>query len=116
MPVKGNARISLKQATFYEVEISTSLVGLELTISQLYTEFHSSSCLRSSKQGISKYISIYQGLQTNKLYAKMTKNINLICPMTAILNFTICGKTVSFTAWHTAEMDSFPQKCLQVFI
>ena len=26
--------------------------------------------------------------------------------MAAILNFTICGKTVSFTAWHTAEMDS----------
>ena len=26
--------------------------------------------------------------------------------MTAILNFTICGKTVPFTAWHTAEMDS----------
>ena len=26
--------------------------------------------------------------------------------MTAILYFTIFGKTVSFTAWHTAEMDS----------
>ena len=26
--------------------------------------------------------------------------------MAAILNFTICGKTVLFTAWHTAEMDS----------
>ena len=26
--------------------------------------------------------------------------------MTAILNFTICGKTVSLTAWHMAEMDS----------
>ena len=26
--------------------------------------------------------------------------------MTAILNFTICGKMVSVTAWHTAEMDS----------
>ena len=26
--------------------------------------------------------------------------------MAAILNFTNCGKTVPFTAWHTAEMDS----------
>ena len=26
--------------------------------------------------------------------------------MTAILNFTIYGKTVPLTAWHTAEMDS----------
>ena len=26
--------------------------------------------------------------------------------MTAILNFKICGKTVPFTAWHMAEMDS----------
>ena len=34
------------------------------------------------------------------------KNINCRCPMTAILNFTICGKTVPFTAWHTAELDS----------
>ena len=35
----------------------------------------------------------------------MTKNMNWICPMTAIFNFTICGTTVSFTAWHTAEID-----------
>ena len=26
--------------------------------------------------------------------------------MTAILIFTICGKTVSFITWHTTEMDS----------
>ena len=61
-----------------------------------------------------KYISIYQGLQTKKLYSsfklncirKWQKNMNWICPMTANLNFMICGKMVSFTAWHTAEMDS----------
>ena len=53
-----------------------------------------------------KYISIYQGPQTKKLYMKMAKNINCRCPMTAILNFTICRKTVHFTAWHMAEMDS----------
>ena len=34
------------------------------------------------------------------------KNMNCRCPMAAILNFTICGKTVPFTAWHTAEIDS----------
>ena len=39
-------------------------------------------------------------------YENDKKNMNLICPMMAILNFTICGKTVSFTAWQTAEMDS----------
>ena len=55
-----------------------------------------------------KYTSIYQGLQTKKLYTKMTKKMIWIYPTTAILNFTICGKTVSFTTWHTAEMDSAP--------
>ena len=46
------------------------------------------------------------GSPNKEIVQKMTKNMNWICPMTAILNFTICGKTVSFTAWHTAEMDS----------
>ena len=32
--------------------------------------------------------------------------MNCRCLMTAILNFTISGKMVPFTAWHTAEMDS----------
>ena len=36
----------------------------------------------------------------------MTKIMNWKCPMTAILNFAICGKTVPLTAWHRAEMDS----------
>ena len=52
------------------------------------------------------YISIYQGFQTKKLYMKMTRNTNWKCAMAAILNFTICRKTVSLTAWHTAKMDS----------
>ena len=106
MPVKGNTRISLKKSTFYEEEISTSLVGLEPTISRLHSEFHFLVISQIIKAMHLKYISVYQGLQTKKLYKKMTKNMNWICPMTAILNFTICGKTVSFTAWHTAEMDS----------
>ena len=33
------------------------------------------------------------------------KNMNWRCPMTAILNFTIYGKTMPYTAWNTAEMD-----------
>ena len=68
MPVKGNTRISLKQSTFYEVEISTSLVGLEPMISRLHTKFHYSSCLRSSKQGISNIF----------LYIKVCKQRNCI--------------------------------------
>ena len=40
------------------------------------------------------------------------KNMNCRCPMTAVLNFTIRGKTVPFTAWYTAEMDP-AQKFIQ---
>ena len=88
------------------MEISTSLVGLEPTISRLHTEFHYSSCLRSAKQGISNiFICIRVSKQRNCI-RKWQTNMNWICPSTAILNFTICGKTVPFTAWHTAEMDS----------
>ena len=88
------------------MEISTSLVGLEPTISRLHTEFHYSSCLRSSKQGISNiFLYIRVSKQTNFI-RKWQKNMNWICPMTAIWNFTICGETVPFTDWDTAEMDS----------
>ena len=40
------------------------------------------------------------------------KNINYRCLMTAILNFTNCGKAVPFTAWHTAELDSAHKKII----
>ena len=61
----------------------------------------------SDHQSKASQIYLYiSGPPTKKLYMKMTKNTNWIYPMTAILNFTICGKMVSFTAWHTAEMDS----------
>ena len=106
LPVKGNTRISLKESTFFELEICTSLEGLEPTISRLHTKFHYSSCLRSSKQVISNIFLYIRVSNKKKLYENDKKNMNWICPMTAILNFTICGKTVSFTAWHTAEMDS----------
>ena len=36
-----------------------------------------------------KYISMYYGFQTKKSYTKITKYINLRCPMPAILNFKI---------------------------
>ena len=40
LPVKVNEWMSLKQSTFYDVENSTPLVGLEPTISRLHTDFH----------------------------------------------------------------------------
>ena len=40
LPVKVTKRMSLKQSTFYDVENSTPLVGLEPTISRLHTELH----------------------------------------------------------------------------
>ena len=105
-PCKGNARKSLKQSTFYEVGISTSLVGLEPTISRLHTEFHYSWCLRPSKQGISNIFLYIRVSKQRNCIQKWQQDMNWICPMTAILNFMICGKMVSFIAWHTAEMDS----------
>ena len=59
----------------------------------------------SDHQSKVSQIYLYQGLQTKKLYTKMTRIKNWICPMTAILIFTICGKMVSLTAWNTTEMD-----------
>ena len=49
-----------------------------------------------------KYSFIDQGLETKKLYSKMTKTMKCWCPMTSILNFTIYEKIVSFTASHKA--------------
>ena len=46
------------------------------------------------------------GSEPRNCIRKLQWNMNLRCPMTAILNFTIYGNIVSFTAWHTAEMDS----------
>ena len=106
LSVKVDTQISLKQPTFYEVEKSTPLMGLEPTISIKYRVRLIVAISQIPKAMHPIYISIYQGLQTKKLYMKMTRNTNWKCPMAAILNFTICRKTVSLTAWHTAEMDS----------
>ena len=69
------------------------------------------------------------GAPNQEIVYENDKNMNCRCQMTALLNLTICWKTMPFTAWHTAAMDSahkklyrnkklsiFPQKCLQVFI
>ena len=62
LPVMVNERMSLKQSTFYDVENSTPLVGLEPTISRLHTKFYWwSSCLRSSKQCISNIFLYIRG-------------------------------------------------------
>ena len=46
------------------------------------------------------------GAPNQEVVYENDKNMNCRCLMTAILNFTIYGKTVPLTAWHTAEMDS----------
>ena len=46
------------------------------------------------------------GTKTKKLYAKMIKKYGLKMSDDGHLNFTIEGKTVSFTAWHVAEIVS----------
>ena len=62
----------------------------------------------SDHQSKASQIYFYISGSSNKeiVYENDKKKMNWICPMTAILNGTICGKTVSFTAWHTPEMDS----------
>ena len=104
LSVKFNTRMSLKQSTFYDVENSTSLVGLEPTISGLHSiNSHHVSDHQSNAFLIYFYIS---GALNQEFVYGNDKNMNCRCPMAAILNFTICGKMVPFTAWHTAEMDS----------
>ena len=53
-----------------------------------------------------KYIFIYQGLQTKKLYTKMTKIWNADVKWQPIWILRLMEKTMPFTAWYTAEMDS----------
>ena len=68
-----------------------------------------SSITRHVSDHQSKVSQIYfyiSGSPNKEIVYGNDKNMNWICPMTAILNFAICGKTVSFTAWHTEDMDS----------
>ena len=65
------------------------------------------SCHVSDHQSNASHIYFYiSGAPDQEIVYESDKNTNWRCPMTDILNFTICGKTVSLTAWHTAEMDS----------
>ena len=68
-----------------------------------------SSITRHASDHQSKASQIYfymSGSPNKEIVNETSKNMNWICPMTILLNFTICGKMVSFTAWHTAEVDS----------
>ena len=65
------------------------------------------SCHVLDHQSNASHIYFYiSGAPAQEIVYESDKNTNWICPMTAILNFTICGTTMSLTAWHTAEMDS----------
>ena len=46
------------------------------------------------------------GDPNEEILCENDKNMNCRCSMTAILHFTNCGKTVSFTDRHTAEWNS----------
>ena len=46
------------------------------------------------------------GAPNQEIVCKNERNMISRCPVTDIWIFTICGKRVPFTAWHTAEMDS----------
>ena len=105
IPVKVK-RMPLERSTFSDVENNTPLVGLEPR-SQDYISSSINSRHVSDHQNNVSWICFYISVAPNKeIVYENDKNMNCRCPMTAILNFTICGKTVPFTAWHTAEMDS----------
>ena len=106
LPVKVNERMSLKQSTFMTWKIAhpwwgsnpRSLDYIPSSIDSRHVSDHQSNAYQ-----IYFYIS---GAPNQEIVYENDKNMNCRCPMTAILNFTICGETVPFTAWHTAEMDS----------
>ena len=65
------------------------------------------NCHVSDHQRTASQIYLYiSGAPNQEIVYENDKNMICRCQMTAILNLTICGKTVPFTAWHTAEMDS----------
>ena len=72
LPVEVNERMSLKQSTFYDVENSTPLVGLEPTISITYRVINIRNVSAHRTMHL-KFISTYQWLQTKQLNAKITK-------------------------------------------
>ena len=60
----------------------------------------------SDHQNNASNIFLYIRAPNQEIVFGNDKHMNCRCPMTAILNFTFCGPTVPFTAWHTAEIDS----------
>ena len=75
-----------------------SLDCILITIDSRHVSDH-----QSNVSQIYFYIS---GAPNQEIVYENDKNSEFRCPMAAILNFTMCGKTVLFTAWHTAEIDS----------
>ena len=57
-------------------------------------------------QLVSEIYLYISGAPNQKIVYGNDKNMNWRCQMAAILDFTICGKTVPLTAWHTADVDS----------
>ena len=98
-------RMILKQSTFYEVENSTPLVGLEPTIVYIPSSINSRHASDHQSNASQIYFYILGAPKQEIVYGNV-KIMNCRCLMTAILNFTISGKTVPFIAWHTAEMNS----------
>ena len=107
LPVKVNTRMFLKQSTSYDVENAhpwwgsgpRSLDHIPSSINSRHVSDH-----RSNEFQICFSI-LGAPKQTKNVYRNY-KDMNCRCLMTAILNLTISGETVPFTAWHTAEMDS----------
>ena len=127
LPVKGNTRISLKESTFFEVEISTPLEGLKPTISLLHTKFHYSSCLRSSKQVISN-IFLYIRVSNKEIVYENDKKIWIeyvrwrpfefydLWENGVIYSLAYGRNGFSTKFSYRNNKCIFPQKCLQVFI
>ena len=110
------------------MEISTSLVGLERTISRLYTEFHYSSHVRSSKEGISKifpYIRVSKQRNCIRKWQKYELNMSddghfEFCDLweNGVIYSLSYGRNWFSTkfSYRNNKLSTFPKKCLQVFI
>ena len=106
LPVKINTRMFLKQLIFYDAENSTPLVGSNpRTLDYILSSINSRNVSDHQSNASEIYYYILRDPKQEFVYGN-DKNMNCRCPMTAILNYTTCGKTVPFTAWHMAKMDS----------
>ena len=98
--------MSLKQSILYEVENSTPWYGSNPRSLDFMPSSINSNHASDHQSNASQIYFYISGVPNQEVVYENDKNTNWRCPMAAILNFTICGKTVSLTAWHTAEMNS----------